>query len=689
LDAPRRIVVEMSREEHAAWEMQRARAAFERALTFLRAGDGVMAEQLCRDALNEFPGELNLSALLGSALNRQGRGLEAEPLLRLMVAEEPNYAKGHEELGRSLLLQGRAEEAVASLRRALAIDPKLQSAQLSLVQALGNCGRADEARAIMDSFLRADPARAQIAKAAAHHRAGQLEEAESIYRGILERDPGNLEALRLLGAIAISAEHYGQGEKLLKRAVELAPDFLAAWIDLSRAQLERLDLAAALASIRRAEQLDPRSAIVQVHVGNALARSGRHEEAIAAYRKATVLQPEAVAGHLGLGNVLKTIGRQAEAIEAYRQATRLRPELSEAWWSLSNLKTFRFEDDDIAALEKQLEIATLPEETRAQFNFALGKALEDRGEYARAFQCYETGNRTRRGLEHYDPVQTEVINERIRAVFDAEFLARHAGAGDPDPAPIFVVGLPRTGSTLVEQVLASHSQVDATHELPEIGRLIQGINRGRGDRVVYPEAVRDCDAAQWAALGRSYIDETRKYRGEALRFVDKMPNNFANLGLIALALPNARIVNTRRHPLDTCVSCYKQLFARGQPFTYDLVELGEYFLEYERMMAHWHAVLPGRILDLHYEEMVADQTGQTRRLLEHCRLPWEDACLAFHTTERAIRTASSEQVRQPIYRSSIGVWKHYAREIAPLIDILQRTLPELGRGGAIGLSSGG
>jgi tetratricopeptide (TPR) repeat protein len=668
-------------------DIQEVRAAFERALTFLRAGDGVMAEQLCRDALADYPGEPNLSSLLGAALNRQGRGLEAEPLLRLALAEEPNYAKGHEELGRSLVLQGRAEEAVEHLRRALSIDPKLQSAHLSLVQALGDCGRGDEAQALMDSFLQADPARALIAKAAEHHRAGRLEEAEGVYREILQRDPRNLEALRLLGAIAISAEHYGQAEKLLKRAIELAPDFLAAWIDLARAQLERLDLPAALASIERAEQLDPRSANVQVHLANVLARSGRQADAIEAYRKATVLQPGATAGYLGLGNMLKTVGRQAEAIEAYRQATRLRPELSEAWWSLSNLKTFRFEDEEVAAMERHLESAAIPDEARAQFSFALGKALEDRGDHGRAFECYERGNRTRRALEQYDPVQTEVINERIRAVFDADFLVRHAGAGDPDPAPIFVVGLPRTGSTLVEQVLASHSQVEATHELPEIGRLIQGINRGRSDRVAYPEAVRDFDARQWAALGRSYIEETRKYRRDAPRFVDKMPNNFANVGLIALALPNARFVNTRRHPLDTCLSCYKQLFARGQPFTYDLVELGEYYLEYERMMAHWHAVLPGRVLDLQYEEMVADQAVQTRRLLAHCGLPWEDACLHYYSTERAIRTASSEQVRLPIYESSVGIWKNYARELAPLTEILQRILPGGGRDDGLGLSS--
>jgi tetratricopeptide (TPR) repeat protein len=647
-----------------------------------------MAEQLCRDALAEHPGEPNLASLLGAALNRQGRGPEAEPFLRSALGEEPNYAKGHEELGRSLLQLGRTEEAIESLRRALAIDPKLQSAHLALVQALGDAGRAVEAQSLIESFLRADPARELIAQAAGHHRAGRLEAAEGLYREVLRRDPSNLEALRLLAVIAIECEHYGQAEQLLKRAVEIAPDFLAAWVDLGRAQLERFDLPAALASLRRAELLNPRSAKVQLQLAHVLARSGRHVEAVETYRKATVLNPESTAGYVGLGNTLKTIGRQAEAIEAYRQATALKPQHSEAWWSLSNLKTFRFEDAEVAEMERQLESTGLADEARVQFCFALGKAYDDRGEYGRAFTFFERGNRMRRGRENYDPVQTEVINERIRSVFDAAFLERHAGEGHADPAPIFVVGLPRTGSTLVEQILASHTGVDATHELPDLGLLIAGINRERGGKVAYPEAVREFDAERWAALGRAYIDATRKYRRGALRFVDKMPNNFASIGLIALALPNARIVNTRRHPLDTCLSCFKQLFARGQPFTYDLVELAEYYLEYERMMSHWHAVLPGRVHDVSYEAMVADQAGQTRQLLEFCGLPWEDGCLAFHETERAIRTASSEQVRRPIYDSSVGIWRNYERELAPLIEILQPVLSPVGGNGGLRLSSG-
>jgi tetratricopeptide (TPR) repeat protein len=636
-----------------------------------------MAEQLCRGALVDFPGEPNFLSLLGAALNRQGRGEEAEPLLRRALEEEPGYAKGHEELGRSLLHLGRFEEAIERLRRALELDPKLQSAQLALVHALTEAGRAEQADEVMQAFLRADPARELIAQAAEHHRAGRLEEAEAIYREILRRDPRNLEALRLLALIAMKTEHYGQAESLLKRAVEIAPDFLAAWIDLSRAQLERLDLQAALDSIERAVQLNPHSANVHFNLANVQARSGHHDQAIATYRRAIELGPDLPGGYLGLGNTLKTVGQQAEAIEAYRRATAMRAELSEAWWSLSNLKTFRFEDREIEAMQRQLEVPEISDEAQVQFCFALAKAHEDRGDYARAFELYERGNRTRRAQESYDPVETEAINERIMKVFDAEFLAQHAGCGHQDPAPIFVVGLPRSGSTLIEQILASHSQVDATHELPEIGRLIQQINRKRDDRIAYPEAVRDFAGESWATLGRAYIDQTRQHRRDAPYFIDKMPNNFASIGLINLVLPNAKFINTRRHPLDTCLSCYKQLFARGQPFTYDLMELGEYYLQYDRMMAHWHAVLPGRVLDVQYESVVADLGAETRRLLEFCGLTWEDACLRYYETERAIRTASSEQVRRPIYSDAVGFWRHYARQLAGLIDILEPVLSSL------------
>jgi len=312
----------------------------------------------------------------------------------------------------------------------------------------------------------------------------------------------------------------------------------------------------------------------------------------------------------------------------------------------------------------------LPSEALVHLSFALGQAWDSRGDYERAFTNYARGNAERRAREHYDPVQTEQINERIVRVFSAGFLAERAGLGDADPSPILIVGLPRAGSTLIEQILASHPMVEGTHELPSLGRVIQSINRERDDGRSYPEALADAPTATWRALARRYLDHTLRYRRGAPRFIDKMPNNFPGIGLVHLMLPNARILDARRDPLDTCVSAYRQLFAQGQPFTYDLLELGEYYRQYERMMAHWERVLPGRVLRVQYEEVVADVESQVRRILEHCALPWDDACLRFHDTQRAVRTASSEQVRRPIYTDSIGAWRRYARHLGPLLETL-------------------
>ena len=272
----------------------------------------------------------------------------------------------------------------------------------------------------------------------------------------------------------------------------------------------------------------------------------------------------------------------------------------------------------------------------------------------------------------YDPVQTETMNDRIIAAFDAKFIASVQGAGDPDPAPIFILGLPRSGSTLLEQVLASHSAVEGTAELTYVGRLATSIGRQARRGLSYPEAARELDPAAFAAVGAEYLTLARLHRRAAApRFIDKMPNNFPNIGLIATMLPNAKIIDARRHPLDGCLSCYRQLFAKGQNFTYDLTEIGEYYLQYQRMMEHWHAVLPGRVLTVQYEEVVADFAAQARRLLEFCGLSWEDACLRFWESERPVRTPSAEQVRQPIYDSSVGRWHHYERHLVELIDVLE------------------
>jgi tetratricopeptide (TPR) repeat protein len=540
---------------------------------------------------------------------------------------------------------------------------------MKLGHALASLGAGEEADAVFEEAFGLAPDRGRLAAAGEHLREGRVQDCERICRELLARRPDDVNALRLLAKVAGEAERWGRAERLLLRALQRAPGFHDAKLDLSRVykQQDRLDDAVRCA----AEAVDgnPRNPNAHYLHASMLALTGRHEEALDAYRRALEISPFHPAAWVGMGHLLKTLGRTEEGIEAYRRAIGQRPNFGEVYWSLANLKTFRFDDGEVVDIERRLAEEPLDEDARVHFLFTLGKALEDRGEYPRAFARYAEACALQRRRIAYDPVETEVINERIRGVFSADFLAGKAGRGCPDRAPIFVVGLPRSGSTLIEQILASHSQVEGTAELPDVGRVIGGLS-ARFPGAAYPEAARRLDAAGWRELGESYLERTRRHRKGLPFFTDKNPNNFPSVGLIHLMLPNAKIIDARRHPLDSCFGSFKQHFAHGQTFSYDLVEIGEYFLEYRRMLRHWQDVLPGKVLEVRYEDMVRDQQAQTRRLLAHCGLPWEDACLRFYETARPVRTASSEQVRQPIYSSSVNHWQHFRAELAPLIEIL-------------------
>ncbi len=356
------------------------------------------------------------------------------------------------------------------------------------------------------------------------------------------------------------------------------------------------------------------------------------------------------------------------------------------YWSLANLNVFRFEDDEVRAMEAQLERDDLPEATRVHFCFALGKAWEDSGDYAKAWQHYHQGNQVQRMLVEHDPLEMQLRQDRIMGVFSKEFLAERAGFGCQSTDPIFIVGLPRAGSTLIEQILASHSQVEGTLELPFLAKLASTIGRYRADHMQYPEAARELHPRDWRAYGEQYLEQAREFRlTDASLFTDKLPNNFAHVGLLKLILPNAVVINARRHPIDNCLGAYKQLFAVGQNFTYDTFELAEYYRQYHKMMKHWHAVLPGQVLDVHYDDTVSDLEGQVRRILEHCGLPFEESCLSYYENPRAVKTASSEQVRQPIYRDAVGRWRRYephinewSEQLADIIDDLPESVRRSG-----------
>lgn len=337
------------------------------------------------------------------------------------------------------------------------------------------------------------------------------------------------------------------------------------------------------------------------------------------------------------------------------------------------MKTFRFSDDDIGAMESLLQDEELEDLAAVQLCNALGFAYEGRKDFEQAFIYFQKGNEKRRESESYDPVQTELATESQIKVFDQQFIQNCEGHGDADPSPIFIVGLPRSGSTLIEQILASHSQVEGTHELNDLAMTVRSIPHGeKMDR--FPENLPNMEPHLWSELGDYYLQRTMKFRDGAPRFIDKNPNNFIYVGLLHLILPNAKIINARRGPLDSCFGSYKQLFAKGQSFTYDLTEIGEYYMQYQRLMDHWHGVLPGVVLDVQYEEVVADLETQVKRLLDYCELPFEQACMDFHQTERAVKTASSEQVRQPIYSSSVDLWKNYEENLGELIEVLEPLL---------------
>jgi tetratricopeptide (TPR) repeat protein len=384
--------------------------------------------------------------------------------------------------------------------------------------------------------------------------------------------------------------------------------------------------------------------------------------------------------NLTYGHALKTVGRQPDAIEAYRRAYQTKTDYGDAYWSLANLKTYRFEDAELAQMREREASPLIALEDRYHLCFALGKALEDRGDYPEAFAYYERGNQLKRDELRYTPDRLTAEMQRQRELVTREVLKRHAGAGSQAPDPIFIVGLPRAGSTLLEQILASHSQVEGTMELPNILSLAHKLERRRaaGEEPEYPANLAQLSAEDLTRFGEDYIRDTRIYRKEGTPFfIDKMPNNFRHIGLIRMILPNAKIIDARRSAMGCCFSGFKQLFAEGQEFTYGLKEVGTYYRDYVALMDHWDQVLPGKVLLTRYEEVVGDLEGQVRRLLDYCGLPFEQACLDFHQTDRAVRTASSEQVRQPLYTSGVDQWENFSAHLGPLRETLGPDLAAL------------
>ena len=655
---------------------QSAKTEFERVAALLQAGDLPSAERQCRAALLLFPGDGQLMCLLGATFIRSGQANEAEVLMRLLVEEFPDFGKGHEELANAVLAQGRPQDAIASLQRVVELEPKNGLAHFKLAKALTAVGREEDAQEMAAAAARLAPVQIALAQIAELRSAGEFVTAEKVCRAALSNEPDNAGLMNALGVLAMEQGHFPDAVVLFRRAVALAPDKVMTWLDLARSLAEKRQFEDAIDAANKAAKLAPDSVMPYLLLGKLHTRTAQYQSAIDALSAAIAIQPNNAMCLSGLAYAQRTIGLRDEAIRSYRDLIQMYPDFVDAYWGLANLKNVPFTADEISAMEQQLAGEGLPAESQIRFCFSLGKACEDNGEYERAFDYFRRGNSMRRMHEHYDTLDIQSLYDRTIATFDKSLLDAAATPDAAAPVPIFIVGLPRSGSTLLEQILASHSLVDGTHELPDIERLTTRINR-LVEGASYPEAVQSLSSEELRDLGQHYLDSTQRFRSDKPFFVDKMPNNFRSIGLIRLILPQAKVIDARRHPLDSCFGSYKQLFVKGQPFSYDLFELGEYYLEYRRLMAHWQETLPDHVLDVRYEEVVSDVEGQVRRLLQHCGLEWEDACLNFHQTERAVNTASSEQVRQPIYATSVNNWRNYEEQLGELIEILQPVLDEL------------
>lgn len=555
----------------------------------------------------------------------------------------------------------------ARLRHKLRDEPDNVSALRLLGRALRQLGENDAAEEAELAAVRAtanDPVMIAIAEAML---ANDLPQAELLLRQRLREQPTDVAAIRLMAELAARIGRLADAEKLLTRALDLAPGFTAARANLANVLYKQSRYGEAARVLDEVLERDPANAGNRNLMAATLGRIGDYEDALAIYADLIETFPGHAKLQMSYGHMLKTVGRQEEGIAAYRGALSAQPDLGEVWWSLANLKTVRFTGEDVAAMEAALS-GEPSREDELHLHFALGKALADRGEYEASFRHYERGNALRSQELGYDPqVVTDQV-DRMIAIMTPSLLAGTAGAGDGSPDPIFILGLPRAGSTLLEQILSSHSQIEGTMELPDIPALAMREAKAAGGPLWdWPDAVAALPCASFAELGAEYLARTIVQRKTAKPFyIDKLPNNWSYVGFICLILPNAKIIDARRHPMDCCFSNFRQHFAKGQGFTYSLEHIARYYAEYVRAMNHYDAVLPGRVHRVIHEHVLEDPEREVRALLDYLGLPFEQACMTFHNNRRAVRTASSEQVRRPINRDGIGQWLPYREWLGPL-----------------------
>jgi len=636
--------------------------------------DAASAERAARELLGAAPDDPRPALILASALRRQGDVKGARAILAPLAERHPNAALTHYELGLSLVGIGDLDAGCAAFRRATHLNRDLAEAWSALGEALFRAGDARGAEAAFAEERRSRVRDVSLRAAAEAICAGRLDEAEPLLRRLLEARPRDAELLAMLGQVRLDRAAPADAEQLLAAALALDPEANSARFNYVTALFHQRKGAEALPHLERLLAADPGNVAYRNLAAGLLGLVGEFDRALSLYAALSAEFGRQPLIWLNYGHTLRTVGRAAEALGAYRRAIALDASLVEAYLGLANFKVVEFTAAEVAGMRRAAEQPGLGESDRAKLEFALGKACEDAGADEAAFAHFAAGAALVRKSTPYDPAVLTDHVSRCRGLFTPQFFAARQGFGAEARDPIFIVGLPRSGSTLIEQILASHSAVEGTMELPEISALARrlGWMDAPSGSQGYADAVAGLDAGDARALGEAYIAATRVYRKQGCPFfVDKMPNNFQHLGLIHLILPNARVIDARRHPLAAGFSCFKQHFARGQAFTYDLGDLGRYYRDYLTLMGHFDEALPGRAHRVVYEEMVEHTEREVRRLLAYCGLEFEPACLAFHETERPVRTVSSEQVRRPIYKDGLDHWRRFEPWLGPLKEALR------------------
>lgn len=609
--------------------------------------------------------------------HRQNRDLvSANAALKLLLSAHQQYGRAYQEKGHSLMALNQRDEASEFYAKAVTLNPALIASWKALVLYYDASGQKDKAKEAMRhaQWLAKLPPELLSVSSLIYEEKYYI--AEQLCRGFLKKNPHHGEAMRLLAEIGTHLQILDDAEFLLESCVEFYPDYHRARADYVSVLHKRQKFVKALEQAQKLHSIDPNNVAFEVTLASETQAVGDFDKALEIYDRVLSKHGDHHSVFAARGHALKTVGKTNDAIESYRRAYETKLDFGDAYWSLANLKTYKFSQSEIAQMREQEAKPTTSANDRVHLCFALGKAFEDLDEFSESFIFYERGNALKHQSSQYNPERLEKEFEQQKELFNADFFEQRQGQGCSSAAPIFIVGLPRSGSTLLEQILASHSQIDGTMELANIIGLAHRLSGRRSNKQVarYPAVLADLDSEQLLSFGEDFINDTQIHRQGASFFIDKMPNNFRHIALIKLILPNAKIIDARREPMACCFSGFKQLFAEGQEFSYGLDLIGRYYNSYIDIMAHWQTELPGSILRVQHEDVLDDLESQVRRILEYCELPFEEQCLEFHKTQRAVRTPSSEQVRQPIFTTAVQQWQHYEKYLQPLKDNLGDTL---------------